>query len=87
MNREEYIKAMAGLEEQKKKIQEEYKSSMPIKPQQVVTIDGKEYYLKGYKIVAYTIEPILYSINPNTGKQFWNGRIYICNWHNMKPKN
>lgn len=87
MNREEYIKAMAGLEEQKKKIQEEYKSSMPIKPQQVVTIDGKEYYLKGYKIVAYTIEPVLYSINPNTGKQFWNGKTYVNDWRNMKPKN
>lgn len=88
MNREEYIKAMADLEMQKKKIQEEYKASMPIKPQQTVIIDGKEYYLKGYRIVAYQLEPVLYDINPKSGKPYFRyGRIYVDNWRKMRPKN
>lgn len=88
MTREEYIKAMAELEEKKKKIQDEYKASMPIKPQQVVIIDGKEYWLKGYRIISYQLVPVLYGINPKNGNPYFQyGRLYVDNWRKMKPKN
>lgn len=86
MDRAQYISEVKRLEEAKKALDEEYRNTMPIKPQQVVVIDGKEYWLERYRIIAYAIIPSLYRYEDGRIKRQL-GMECPNNWRKMKPKN
>lgn len=86
MTKEEYIKRVDELEVQRQQLKEDYINSMPIKPNQVVIINGKEYWLRKYYIRGYSIIPSLYEMSK--GKVLINkGVQFVENWKKMKPKN
>ena len=84
MEKKEFIRKMEALEQKKKALEEQYKASMPVKPNQVVMIDGQTYWLERYRIVAYSIVPTFYEYkNGKIKKQY--GQAYPKNWQIMKP--
>lgn len=85
MNKEEYIREAQRLESQKHALDEEYRRSMPVQPHQVVVIDGKEYWLERYRIIAYAIVPTFYEVENGKIKRE-RGQAYPDNWRTMKPK-
>lgn len=86
MTREEYIKGIEELEQKKRELQKEYIESMPIKPQQMVIIDGEEYWLERYRIIGYRIQPTLY-MTIKGKKRLDYGVQVVDRWRTMKPKN
>ena len=86
MERSEYMQRYDNLMEQIRQLKREYKESQPVKPMQVVLIDGERYYLERYEIVGYTIDPVLFKVSPrgNPAKAF--RRQYVKNWMQMIPE-
>ena len=86
MTKEEYIKRVDELEAQRQQLKEDYINSMSIKPNQVVIINGKEYWLRKYYIRGYSIIQSLYEMSK--GKVLIKkGVQFVENWKKMKPKN
>lgn len=85
MNKEEYIKEVQRIQAERGALDEEYRSGMPVQPKQVVVIDGKEYWLERYRIIAYALVPTFYEYVNGKVKREW-GLAYPDNWRTMKPK-
>ena len=86
MERSEYMARYDALMAQLQALKKEYKESQPVKPKQVVLINGQRYYLDKYEIVGYNIDPVLYLVSPrgNPAKRF--ARQYPDNWMQMIPE-
>lgn len=86
MTKEEYIRRVDELEAQRQQLKEDYINSMPIKPNQVVIINGQEYWLNKYYIRGYSIIPSLFAMHDSKILRY-KGVQYVENWKTMQPKN
>lgn len=98
MTRNEYIsksyamqKELRALRERYKALWDElealrhrYKNSPPVKPQQIVEVNGQRLWLERYKLVGYSVRPVLYPLNGN-GEPDKRRVKYVDNWQDMTP--
>lgn len=86
MERSENMVRYDALMEQLQALKKEYKESQPVKPKQVVLINGQRYYLEKYEIVGYTIDPVLFKVSPRGNPAKCFARQYPDNWMQMVPE-